>query len=641
VCPAHWYTSCPSGYSDVGSEGCGFLGCRIKCKCSQVCGCYDSNNNQDHAKCQRGGDTSATCNDGGSTTTSYTCQCSTGFYDHNGNCVDYNACEGGQRSCRDGGDSSATCVDLSAPSTGFACACSAGFHDDGGVCTSNKCTSLALLDGMIGSGGDNKCVNGLVLDAVYDTNCEYTCVPGFTGISTGGSAKFSCGINGGTATTSYQCTENQCHTLQLGMNVEGSSNGAISACTESQQLSSVTYPSCGITCSDGYFDNAATKTKVSCLTTGGATVPTIIASVEESTCNDNELENTVDGDALTYVLTHSLTHSLSLSLYTHTYSLTHSLTRFTLTHTINKHRYWRPTTCLGNTKIMYSTGIHFQLTYVRLDSIFDGLNGVTKFNVHACDTSSIESATCVLQKECTISATNSNCDVSDSFNVPTRFVMIEITETESSSSTPYIIGVELFESFSCQSWSNCEPGTYVAVQPTNQNDRVCISCPSGYTSVGLNAVSCVEEDGCVNPDACGEHGTCVDNQPPHDGYSCSCETGYHEQSGICVDVNSCSSHTCGYAGDINAMCVDHVAPEVGFTCVCSSGYVESGAVCVNENGCDSNPCQSEGDENAVCHDTPAPGVGNTCSCSDMFVYEASMDVTTGMTVCTCIDSQLL
>ena len=196
VCPAHWYTSCPSYYSDVGAQGCGFLGCKLKCNCNSICGCYDANNNIDRtyffssrylfkhnrdssyykhlrnartadAKCRRGGDSSATCNDQGQTSTSYTCDCSTGYYDHNGNCLDYNACEGGHRSCRDSGDSQAACVDLAAPSTGFSCACSAGFHDDGGVCEPNKCNALTLSDGMIGTGSD-ACYNGLVLNGVFD-----------------------------------------------------------------------------------------------------------------------------------------------------------------------------------------------------------------------------------------------------------------------------------------------------------------------------------------------------------------------------------------------------------------------------------------------------------------------------------------
>ena len=88
-------------------------------------------------------------------------------------------------------------MDLAAPSTGFSCACSAGFHDDGGVCEPNKCNALTLSDGMIGTGSD-ACVNGLVLNGVFDKECDYTCMPGYTGVSTGGSSQFECGINGGT-----------------------------------------------------------------------------------------------------------------------------------------------------------------------------------------------------------------------------------------------------------------------------------------------------------------------------------------------------------------------------------------------------------------------------------------------------------
>ena len=175
-------------------------------------------------------------------------------------------------------------MDLAAPSTGFSCACSAGFHDDGGVCEPNKCNALTLSDGMIGTGSD-ACVNGLVLNGVFDKECDYTCMPGYTGVSTGGSSQFECGINGGTATTNYECTENQCHSIQMGANMEGSSNGAIGACSSLQQLSTSDYPSCGITCSDGYFDDAATRTKLSCLTSGGATVRGVRALLSSVTKN--------------------------------------------------------------------------------------------------------------------------------------------------------------------------------------------------------------------------------------------------------------------------------------------------------------------------------------------------------------------
>ena len=123
------------------------------------------------------------------------------------------------------------------------------------------------------------------------------------------------------------------------------------------------------------------------------------------------------------------------------------------------------------------------------------------------------------------------------------------------------------------------------VQPTSENDRVCLACPSGYTSTGLNSESCVQEDGCVDANVCGDHGTCVDNVPPYvaferearnliislftflvyhsnqrpnkklndyenltsrsnacSGYTCSCETGYHEQTGVCIDVKVFVSH---------------------------------------------------------------------------------------------------
>ena len=203
-------------------------------------------------------------------------------------------------------------------------------------------------------------------------------------------------------------------------------------------------------------------------------VPTLIVSAEESNCDDTGLDYTVDGDSLTY---------------------------------------WRPSSCSGNVKIMYSTSVSaHSLTGVQVASLYDGTNGVVNFNVMSCDSSSVDSATCVLMKECTLSATSATCDLSGTN--PTRFVMIEITQLESTG-TPYLIGVEFFEAFTCESWSNCVAGEYVIVQPTSENDRVCLACPSGYTSTGLNSESCVQEDGCVDANVCGDHGTCVDNVPPY------------------------------------------------------------------------------------------------------------------------------
>lgn len=161
ACPASWYSSCSGNYnSDIGSEGCGFLGagCRRKCSCSAICGCYDSNNNIDHAKCQRGGDSWAQCNDGGQTSTSYSCTCSAGYHDQGGNCVNYDGCQGGVQTCRNEGDTSASCVDRAAStgSNGFDCSCSSGFYDSGGICSPKKCPALALSDGVIGT-GSNAC----------------------------------------------------------------------------------------------------------------------------------------------------------------------------------------------------------------------------------------------------------------------------------------------------------------------------------------------------------------------------------------------------------------------------------------------------------------------------------------------------
>ena len=137
---------------------------------------------------------------------------------------------------------------------------------------------------MIGTGSD-ACVNGLVLNGVFDTECDYTCMPGFSGVSTGGSSQFECEINGGTATTNYECTEN---------------NVTASKWVQTEDLPtvrSVHVPLCNsfppvITVLWNYvqrrlLDDAATRTKLSCLPSGGATVRGVRVLLSSVTKNFN------------------------------------------------------------------------------------------------------------------------------------------------------------------------------------------------------------------------------------------------------------------------------------------------------------------------------------------------------------------
>lgn len=197
---------------------------------------------------------------------------------------------------------------------------------------------------------------------------------------------------------------------------------------------------------------------------------------------------------------------------------------------------------------------------------------------------------------------------------------------------------------SCQAWHTCVTNEYIdSDNPgSTTTDRECLTCPSGRESTSNNQVSCTDIDGCAGHTLCRSAGdssaTCNDMPAetttfPH--YTCTCSTGYHEQSGVCVNQDHCETDTCKGGGDTNAVCND-AEPDSGelFNCTCSSGYTEIGVECEDVDECATNVCAGFGDAASTCNKIDAPGSGNTCDCTSG--YE-SVD-SNGVMVCKNINS---
>ena len=88
---------------------------------------------------------------------------------------------------------------------------------------------------------------------------------------------------------------------------------------------------------------------------------------------------------------------------------------------------------------------------------------------------------------------------------------------------------------------------------------------------------CVDVDECANNNPCDDFGdtsgTCSDNHPPEDGYTCTCGVGYESKvvGGVtsCHDINACENNLCAADGNTDATCYDAAAPSLTYTCGCT------------------------------------------------------------------------
>lgn len=179
----------------------------------------------------------------------------------------------------------------------------------------------------------------------------------------------------------------------------------------------------------------------------------------------------------------------------------------------------------------------------------------------------------------------------------------------------------------CEDLSPGPEGTVLA------NGYRCASCGSGYflstidDGHGNNVPVCEEFDACGAENPCDDgidpSGTCVDDAPPSNAYTCVCGVGFADNGVTCVDFDGCADEPCAVNGDAGAGCTDLPAPSLGNDCDCTSGYVSAGPekkTCLNVDGCTQtdDPCDDAGDLTGVCIDAAPPATGNLCRCSPGF-----------------------
>jgi len=156
--PGEYVCGCPAGFFNEDEH-----------TCIKVDGCKHNDGNE---KC--GGPTYPTaplfgvCFPGDGADTSYTCQCSPGYYFKDDACVEYNPCECIQSTCADSdGAVRGECINEAPPSDSFHCSCQECYEEVEG---SGKCTNIDYC-------ADNLFCNAQGDEAAkcLDKECDYSC----------------------------------------------------------------------------------------------------------------------------------------------------------------------------------------------------------------------------------------------------------------------------------------------------------------------------------------------------------------------------------------------------------------------------------------------------------------------------------
>eukprot|EP00939_MAST-03C_sp_MAST-3C-sp1_P003965 g3965.t1 len=300
--PIDNYQSCDGDYgTELDWQSCWvsviFPGGKMKCGCSNP---YTSCENPSKtSECDDQGDVASSCVS--LSWPHFRCDCSTGYHDEGGVCVDTDACSNHGDRCRQGSpvaDTSATCRDLDPPAVGISCDCSAGFRDVGGVCTEQQCSPLSLGPNVIATGG---CQNGDVLRTITRPTCNVACETGYH--SNGEIARILCpadSYDGSLPQTSFACAENECDTFSffdvLGVDLAGLVEGDPThnkACTDGLTLTAINRPSCDLRCKRGYA-RAVGSPRASCNIDGGRATSDLVCT--EIRCNAFDYPTGIVGD---------------------------------------------------------------------------------------------------------------------------------------------------------------------------------------------------------------------------------------------------------------------------------------------------------------------------------------------------------
>lgn len=230
--------------------------------CTDIDGCVSG-----LSQCRSEGDTGATCDDVVAPGTGHTCDCTSGYHEQAGVCVNQEECLA--NSCRGEDDQNATCIDLAPPLEGFVCDCSAGFTPIGSECVDvDECeTNVCAGHGDTGSLCENKtapesgntcqCTSGY--ESVVENGVEVcknidSCVS--NPCDDEGDANAYC-YDADPPSTSYQCTCTQGFTFESGT-CRQQDDCEVNRCASNGDSTAVchdlTAPSVGNTCecSPGY-----------------------------------------------------------------------------------------------------------------------------------------------------------------------------------------------------------------------------------------------------------------------------------------------------------------------------------------------------------------------------------------------------
>jgi len=142
---------------------------------------------------------------------------------------------------------------------------------------------------------------------------------------------------------------------------------------------------------------------------------------------------------------------------------------------------------------------------------------------------------------------------------------------------------------------------------TNDNGTAICSCDDGYHDENG---TCIDSDVC-DPNPCNESNktVCADDNGIA---TCSCDWGYHDEAGTCVANTTCNPNPCDEAN--KTVCADDNGNPV---CSCDDGYHDEAGTCVMDTTCNPNPCDEA--NKTVCADDNGNPV---CSCDDGYHDEA-------------------
>ena len=165
------------------------------------------------------------------------------------------------------------------------------------------------------------------------------------------------------------------------------------------------------------------------------------------------------------------------------------------------------------------------------------------------------------------------------------------------------------------------------------DEGVLCTCDPGFREFDGD---CVDIDECSS-DPCGPNSLCTNTIG---SFECRCLAGYEDIAGTCTDIDECAEGIAGCHSD--AVCAN---TDGSFTCTCNPGYEGDGRSCTNidecatgVHGCDANATCSDtvGSFSCTC-DEGYSGDGFTCE-PDRFVFANTQEIDGRTVLCETVDN---